>query len=127
MRTAVCLIIQATFTLSIIDTALATHVPRSRSGSGEVNGPYYGMPLVNWVGWLVTGLVIATGFDALGFDRHARHSPLAVKVWILNGIFPIGICAVRGLTGAAVVGSVAIMLPIVLSMRRQPDVARASA
>lgn len=93
----------------------------------EVDGPYYGMPLVNWAGWLVTGLVIATGFDALGFDRHARHSPLAVKVWILNGIFPIGICAVRGMTGAAVVGSVAIMLPVVLSMRRQPDVAPASA
>lgn len=93
----------------------------------ETVGPYYGMPLVNWAGWLVTGLVIAVGYHALGFDRYAGSSKLAVPVWLLNGLFPVGMCLVRGMTLATVVGSIGIMLPIAFAARRRVRVAHAAA
>ncbi len=86
----------------------------------EVDGPYYGMPLVNWAGWLVTGVVISAGYAALGFDRFARPSRWAEPVWIINGIFPVGVCAIQGLGVAALVGALAITLPVLAIRRRQP-------
>lgn len=93
----------------------------------EVYGAYYGMPLLNWAGWFLTGLVIAAGYEMLGFDQHARPSPLAKRLWVLNGAFPVGVCAIQGMGVAAIVGTAAIALPIVAVRRRGPAVARASA
>ena len=40
----------------------------------EASGAYYGMPLVNLVGWLATGLLIMAGFDAV------RAGPVADRI-----------------------------------------------
>jgi putative membrane protein len=77
-------------------------------------GPFYGMPWVNWAGWFGTGLVIMTGFDLLARGRTPEAGPWTARIWLVNGVFAVGICAVAGLGLAVLVGSVAIAVPLVL-------------
>lgn len=74
-------------------------------------GFFYGMPLSNWGGWLFVSLVIVAGYEFLGggLPTPSRWAPL---FYGLNGLFPLLISAIQGLEGAAVVGAVAIALPI---------------
>ena len=111
----------AALILTLWDVALDPAMSRGFPvWSWEIDGAYYGMPLVNWAGWFATGLVIAAGYEALGFDRFARPSPWAVRVWVLNGIFPVGVCAIQGMGLGTLVGAAAIALPIVALRLRQP-------
>jgi uncharacterized membrane protein len=82
---------------------------------------FYGMPLTNWLGWLVTGFVIARALLAIVPPSlwTARVSPsrLPLVLYAVNGIFPILICAGRGMWWAVILGTAAMALPIVLALR----------
>jgi len=77
-------------------------------------GPFYGMPWVNWAGWFGTGLVIMAGLDRLTRGRTVAAGAWTARLWLVNGVFAVGICAVAGLGLAVVVGAVAIAVPLVL-------------
>ena len=93
---------------------------------------FYGMPLTNWLGWLLTGCVVArVMLEIVPPSRWAgRVSPtrLPLVLYGVNGVFPILICAGRGLWGAVILGTAAMAVPLLLAQRgRQVAGAPASA
>ena len=81
-------------------------------------GPFYGMPWVNWAGWFGTGLVIMAGLELLTRGRVVDAGPWTARIWLVNGVFAVGICVVAGLGLAVAVGSLAIAIPLVLPLLR---------
>ena len=68
-------------------------------------GPYYGMPMLNLVGWYVTGIVLMGALVALRSDSWIRLLPTS---WLrafygANLLLAVGMCAAAGLWGAVVV------------------------
>ena len=65
-------------------------------------GPYYGMPLLNLIGWYVTGLALMVVLSLLGVERWLAHVPLEQLVWYYgaNLLVPAGMCLLAGLWGA---------------------------
>lgn len=65
-------------------------------------GPYYGMPLLNLLGWYVTGLLLMGALAALraeGWIRPLPHRWLA-GFYLANLALPLGMSAAAGLWGA---------------------------
>lgn len=88
-----------------------------------IEGQYFGMPLVNWAGWLLTSLVIAAVYEfALGglgpapgpFVR--RWAP---PLYALNLLFPIAVCFLYGAPWAGVIGLLALAAPMLLLRRAE--------
>lgn len=76
------------------------------SGAGQ----YYGMPLLNLLGWFVTGVVLMIAFDAL---RAARWTQALPTRWLVafygaNLLLPVGMNVAVGLWGAVVATGVAL-------------------
>jgi uncharacterized membrane protein len=87
-----------------------------------LSGSYYGMPLTNWLGWLLTGLVVARAMLAVvppsGWSERVSPSRLPLVLYAANGVLPLLICAGRGMWWAVVLGTVAMGLPLALAWRR---------
>jgi putative membrane protein len=66
-----------------------------------LTGFLYGMPLTNWLGWLLTGFLVAR-----------------VMLYAANGVLLLLICAGRGMWWAVVLGAAAMGLPLLLAARR---------
>jgi putative membrane protein len=94
----------------------------------HTRGFFYGMPLLNWFGWWLTGSVVA--FAMLAIVRPSefagRVSPSALPCWLyaVNGIFPIAICFRHGLWWAAWLGIAAMALPLGMALRTRQRAAR---
>ena len=80
-------------------------------------GVFFGMPLVNWLGWLVTSVVIMWGYDRLlgGLDHAARWAPL---LYAVNVLFPVFICFAYGAALAGFLGLLALALVFVVVRHR---------
>jgi putative membrane protein len=93
-----------------------------------LTGFFYGMPLTNWLGWLLTGLIVARAMLAIVPPSRwaARVSPsrLPLVLYAANGVLPLLICIGRGMWWAVLFGTAAMAIPLVLAMRR-PEPARA--
>lgn len=81
-------------------------------------GVYFGMPLLNWVGWFVTSALIAVAFEAMG-GLAPRPTPFVERwgppLYALNLLFPIAVCflygaPLPGLIGLAVLVAVMALL-----------------
>ena len=83
---------------------------------------FFGMPLVNWGGWLLTSALIALAYEALGglavapTDFVARWAP---PLYALNLFFPAAVSLLNGAPWAGLVGLVAMAVPLLL-LRRAP-------
>ena len=100
-----------------LDPAMTTPVAVGRSfWSYAGGGIYFGMPLVNWVGWLLTSALIAWGYEKLlgGLDYRAAWAPL---LYAVNVLFPVFVCFAYGAALAGVLGLVALALTLVLTSR----------
>ncbi len=93
---------------------------------------FYGMPLTNWLGWLLTGTIVARVMLAIvppsAFARHVSPTRFPLVLYAVNGVLPITICAKHGMGWAAALGALAMALPLGLAIARgarAPDGARA--
>ena len=86
-------------------------------------GPYYGMPLLNLVGWYVTGLALMETLRLLRADAWLRDVPLGwlSAFYAANLILPIGMSLVAGLWGAVAASIAALGVCVVIA--RAPRVA----
>jgi putative membrane protein len=82
------------------------------------------MPLSNWFGWYVTGVIIAR--LALAFAPPtlfaARISPtwLPIILYAVNGIMPIALCVRDDMIWGAVFGTIAMLIPVALAVKATP-------
>ena len=87
---------------------------------------FYGMPLANWLGWLLTGTLVARVMLAIvppsAWARDVTPSRLPVVLYAANGAFPILVCAGRGMWLAAVLGALAMGLPLAFALRAPREV-----
>ena len=88
-----------------------------------VDGPYYGMPVLNLVGWYVTGLALMTALSALRADRWIASLPFGwlVAFYGANLLLPLGMSAAAGLWGAVAATTAAMLLCWLLAGRLRAD------
>jgi uncharacterized membrane protein len=88
---------------------------------------FYGMPLSNWLGWLVTATLIARVMLAIVPPTRVRStmgdSTLPIALYLANGVMPVALCLRDGFWWAAALGTVAMVVPAGLAWRAR--VARA--
>lgn len=77
------------------------------------DGFFFGMPFSNWCGWFGVSLIILVGYEWMRGDREIRHER-APTLYALNCFFPIAISLLRDLYLAALIGTVATVLPFLL-------------
>jgi len=102
------------------------HLPPLESASAVrrlfLMGFFYGMPLTNWLGWLLTGLVVARVMLAIvppsRWAERVSPSRLPLVLYAANGVLPLLICAGRGMWWAVLFGAVAMAIPLLLALRR---------
>jgi len=76
------------------------------------SGVYYGMPLANWLSWLVIGPVITLALRAAagpGLERLAEDR-LPGVVYVLTGVLPLALALEYALWPAAAIGGGAMLL-----------------
>ena len=87
-----------------------------------LTGFFYGMPLTNWLGWLLTGLIVARAMLAIvppsRWAAHVAPSRLPLALYAANGLLPILICIGRGMWWAVLLGALAMGIPLLLALRR---------
>jgi putative membrane protein len=95
-----------------------------------VSDIFYGMPLSNWLGWLLTGTVVARVMLAIvppsAWARLVSPSRFPLALYAVNGILPITICARYGMWWAAILGFAAMALPLALALRARRAAPQAS-
>jgi uncharacterized membrane protein len=82
-------------------------------------GFFYGMPLLNWFGWWLTGTVIARIMLAIAspseFAKQVAPTKFPRLLYAANGIMPIALCLRHQLWWAAILGAIAMAIPLSLS------------
>ena len=89
----------------------------------HTDGFFYGMPFTNWIGWFLTGTIVARAMLAIAgpreFADRVSPSALPLTVYAINGIMPVAICLRHGLWWAGILGVAAMGLPLLLAARRE--------
>ena len=87
---------------------------------------FFGMPLTNWLGWLLTGVLVARVMLALvppsTWVRAVAPSNLPLWLYAVNGLLPLAICFAQDMLLAGVLGTIAMALPLIAAVRAAPRV-----
>ena len=82
---------------------------------------FYGMPLSNWFGWFLTATLIARIMLVIVPPAVVRQkvasSPFPIALYLVNGVMPVALCLRDGFWWAAVLGSVAMVVPSAIALR----------
>jgi putative membrane protein len=114
VRDRTATIVFASFVLGswdlVLDPAMSRLAPYWLWGS---SGPYYGMPLLNLVGWYVTGLALMALLVGLGVDRWVERLPASAVgafafIYAANLALPVGLTLAGGMPGAALTAMAAL-------------------
>ena len=83
-------------------------------------GVFYGMPLTNWIGWILTATLVARLMLAIvpaaTWRRTVSPFSFPLVLYAANGLMPIATTARHGLWGATVLGIIAMGLPLGLAL-----------
>lgn len=83
---------------------------------------FYGMPLSNWGGWFLTGLVVSRVMLAVVppsvVATGISPSRLPIALYAANGIMPVVLCFRDDLLWAGILGALAMSLPVALALRK---------
>jgi putative membrane protein len=89
----------------------------------HTDGFFYGMPLTNWIGWFLTGSVVARAMLAVvppeRFATQVSPSRLPLVIYAINGVMPIAICFRHELWWAGLLGLAAMGVPLLLARRSE--------
>ncbi len=89
-----------------------------------IGGHFYGMPLTNWLGWLLTGIIVARVMLAIvppsRWARDVSPSNFPLVLYGVNAVLPLGICYGHGLWLAFVLGAIAMAIPLGLAVWKRP-------
>ena len=92
-----------------------------------IGGHFYGMPLTNWLGWLLTGTIVArvmlTIVPPTTWAAKVSPSNFPLGLYAVNAVLPLGVCIGRGLWLAFVLGAIAMAIPLALAIRKGPKTA----
>jgi len=92
-----------------------------------IGGHFYGMPLTNWLGWLLTGIIVARVMLMIvpptRWASDVSPSSFPLVLYGVNAALPLGICIGRGLWLAFILGAIAMAIPLVLAVRKGPQTA----
>jgi len=84
---------------------------------------FYGMPLSNWFGWLLTSAIVARVMLAIlpPRDISARVAPasLPIVIYLANAIMPVALCLREGFWWAALGGATAMGVPAAMALRQK--------
>ena len=83
------------------------------------NGFFYGMPLSNWGGWLITSIVILALYSVVIGDVQVRHRRAPI-FFFLNCFFPFTLSLQYGLYGATVAGILVTAVILIAVRWRSP-------
>jgi uncharacterized membrane protein len=82
---------------------------------------FYGMPLSNWIGWYVTGVLIARLMlwmvPPTLWQKSVAPYAFPLVIYATNGIMPIAVTARHGYWWAAIGGLLAMGIPLWLAVR----------
>lgn len=84
----------------------------------------YGMPITNWLGWLLTGTVVSRA--ALAVVPPTRWAAALVPwrfplvLYGVNGLLPLAICLRQGMAPAGIAGGLLMGLPLWFAWRAAP-------
>ncbi len=82
---------------------------------------FYGMPLTNWLGWLLTGILVARLMLAIvpptTWARAVAPSRFPLVLYGVNGLLPIAICFRQDMFWAGLLGLIAMAIPLGLALR----------
>jgi putative membrane protein len=82
---------------------------------------FFGMPLTNWLGWLLTGVLVARAMLAIvppsAWARAVSPHWLPLVLYGVNGLLPVAICFAQDMVLAGVLGSIAMLVPLALALR----------
>lgn len=82
---------------------------------------FFGMPLTNWLGWLLTGIIVARAMLAFvppsTWVRSVAPAKLPVWLYAVNGLLPLAICFAQDMVLAGVLGAIAMGWPLVAALR----------
>ncbi len=88
----------------------------------SLGGPlFHGMPLSNWIGWYITGVLISRVMLAIvppsAWRREVAPFALPLVVYAVNAVMPIATVARHGYWGTAMAGILAMGIPLALALR----------
>lgn len=82
---------------------------------------FFGMPLTNWLGWLLTGIVVARAMLCVVppsvWKAQVSPSRFPLLLYATNGLLPIAICLRQDMVLAGVLGTVAMGIPLFAAWR----------
>ena len=82
---------------------------------------FYGMPLSNWFGWLLTATLIARVMLMIVPPHIVREnvssSPFPIALYLANGVMPVALCLRDGFWWAAASGTLAMIVPATIALR----------
>ncbi len=88
---------------------------------------FYGMPLTNWLGWLLTGIIVARLMLAIvppsKWASAVAPSRFPLVLYGVNGLLPIAICFRQDMFWAGLLGFIAMAIPLGLAIRAGSPVA----
>ncbi len=91
---------------------------------------FFGMPLTNWLGWLLTGILVARAMLAIvppsTWVRVVSPERLPLWLYAVNGLLPLAICFAQNMALAGVLGAIAMGIPLLAAMRAPARGRRAS-
>jgi putative membrane protein len=84
---------------------------------------FFGMPLTNWLGWLLTGILVARVMLAIVpptvWAGRVSPSRFPLLLYAVNGVLPIAICFRQDMLLAGVLGTLAMAIPLALALRAE--------
>lgn len=82
---------------------------------------FFGMPLTNWMGWLLTGVIVARVMLSLiapsEWKAIIASSSFPMLLYAVNAVLPIAICFSHDMASAGVLGTIAMAVPVIMAAR----------
>lgn len=92
---------------------------------------FYGMPLTNWLGWLLTGTLVTRAMLIFAppslWAREIAPFKFPLLLYAVNGFLPITICLAQDMIPAGIIGALAMGVPLWMAWRREPAAVAGSA